>query len=176
VRAVAIRAGQATGRAAPDTTTPRLEHETFTLKNGLKVILSQDKRLPMVAVNLWYHVGPANEIPGRRGFASRRRIRNSCSQPLLRRARVAGILAEAMCRLGFTHALVHTRTYNVRHRAFLNWIRYGRRARYAAIGVWCSPRQCDCQRYELKFAGPQPHPALGVGGRPFNPAWARCPL
>jgi zinc protease len=48
---------------------PRLEHTTFTLKNGLKVILSQDKRLPMVAVNLWYHVGPANEIPGRTGFA-----------------------------------------------------------------------------------------------------------
>ncbi len=48
---------------------PRLEHTTFTLKNGLKVILSQDKRLPMVAVNLWYHVGPANEIPSRTGFA-----------------------------------------------------------------------------------------------------------
>ena len=48
---------------------PRLEHTTFTLANGLKVIFSQDKRLPMVAVNLWYHVGPANEIPGRTGFA-----------------------------------------------------------------------------------------------------------
>ena len=48
---------------------PRLEHTTFTLSNGLKVIFSQDKRLPMVAVNLWYHVGPANEIPGRTGFA-----------------------------------------------------------------------------------------------------------
>ena len=49
--------------------TPRLEHETYTLKNGLKVILSEDKRLPMVAVNLWYHVGPADETPGRTGFA-----------------------------------------------------------------------------------------------------------
>ena len=48
---------------------PRLEYTTFTLSNGLKVIFSQDKRLPMVAVNLWYHVGPANEIPGRTGFA-----------------------------------------------------------------------------------------------------------
>ncbi|HTH03894.1 MAG TPA: pitrilysin family protein [Vicinamibacterales bacterium] len=48
---------------------PRLDHQTYTLKNGLKVILSEDKRLPMVAVNLWYHVGPANEIPGRTGFA-----------------------------------------------------------------------------------------------------------
>ena len=59
---------QTTARAAAPST-PRLEHQTFTLPNGLKVILSQDKRLPMVAVNLWYHVGPANEIPGRTGFA-----------------------------------------------------------------------------------------------------------
>jgi zinc protease len=55
-----------TPQAAP---VPRLDHSTFTLKNGLKVILSQDRRLPMVAVNLWYHVGPANEVPGRTGFA-----------------------------------------------------------------------------------------------------------
>ena len=55
--------------AAVPTGTPRLEHQTYTLKNGLKVILSEDKRLPMVAVNLWYHVGPANETPGRTGFA-----------------------------------------------------------------------------------------------------------
>ena len=59
---------QTTARAAAPST-PRLEHQTFALPNGLKVILSQDKRLPMVAVNLWYHVGPANEIPGRTGFA-----------------------------------------------------------------------------------------------------------
>jgi zinc protease len=48
---------------------PRLPFETYTLKNGLQVILSQDRRLPLVAVNLWYHVGPANEEPGRTGFA-----------------------------------------------------------------------------------------------------------
>jgi zinc protease len=59
----------APSRAAQDAAIPRLEHTTFTLDNGLKVILSQDKRLPMVAVNLWYHVGPANEIPARTGFA-----------------------------------------------------------------------------------------------------------
>ena len=41
----------------------------MTLPNGLKVILSQDRRLPVVAVNIWYHVGPANELPGRTGFA-----------------------------------------------------------------------------------------------------------
>jgi len=37
--------------------------------NGLEVILSEDHRLPLVAVNLWYHVGPANEVPGGTGFA-----------------------------------------------------------------------------------------------------------
>jgi zinc protease len=48
---------------------PLLPYETMTLPNGLKVILSQDRRLPVVAVNIWYHVGPANELPGRTGFA-----------------------------------------------------------------------------------------------------------
>jgi zinc protease len=41
----------------------------FTLDNGLRVILHEDHRLPMVAVNLWYHVGSKNEHPGRTGFA-----------------------------------------------------------------------------------------------------------
>src|SRR5436305_1779206 len=48
---------------------PQLKFEKYKLQNGLVVILSEDHRLPMVAVNLWYHVGPANEIPGRTGFA-----------------------------------------------------------------------------------------------------------
>ena len=43
--------------------------ETFTLDNGLFVTLSQDCTAPIVAVNLWYHVGSANERPGRTGFA-----------------------------------------------------------------------------------------------------------
>jgi zinc protease len=41
----------------------------FTLENGLRVIIHEDRRLPMVAVNLWYHVGSKNEHPGRTGFA-----------------------------------------------------------------------------------------------------------
>src|SRR6185312_15150297 len=48
---------------------PTIKYTTFKLKNGLNVIVSEDHRLPMVAVNLWYHVGPANEAPGRTGFA-----------------------------------------------------------------------------------------------------------
>jgi zinc protease len=41
----------------------------FTLENGLRVIIHEDRRLPMVAVNVWYHVGSKNEHPGRTGFA-----------------------------------------------------------------------------------------------------------
>src|SRR5205809_2835913 len=48
---------------------PKIDFEKYTLPNGLDVILSEDHRLPLVAVNLWYHVGPANEEPGRTGFA-----------------------------------------------------------------------------------------------------------
>ncbi len=48
---------------------PDLPFEKYTLPNGLEVILSQNTRLPMVSVNLWYHVGPVNEEPGRTGFA-----------------------------------------------------------------------------------------------------------
>ncbi len=39
------------------------------LANGLQVVLHVDRRLPLVAVNLWYHVGSKHELPGRTGFA-----------------------------------------------------------------------------------------------------------
>src|SRR5437588_4601762 len=55
--------------AAPAVPAPQIKYEKYTLKNGLEVILSEDHRLPLVAVDLWYHVGPANELPGRTGFA-----------------------------------------------------------------------------------------------------------
>jgi zinc protease len=41
----------------------------FRLANGLNVILHRDTTVPVVAVNVWYHVGSANEKPGRTGFA-----------------------------------------------------------------------------------------------------------
>ena len=47
----------------------RIPIETFRLPNGLFVTLSADHTAPIVAVNLWYHVGSANERPGRTGFA-----------------------------------------------------------------------------------------------------------
>ena len=40
-----------------------------TLPNGLDVIVHEDHHLPIVAVNVWYHVGSKNERPGRTGFA-----------------------------------------------------------------------------------------------------------
>ncbi|MGH9237893.1 MAG: M16 family metallopeptidase [Vicinamibacterales bacterium] len=55
--------------AAAPSDIPRITFEKYTLPNGLDVILRQDRRLPVVAVDLWYHVGPANEEKGRTGFA-----------------------------------------------------------------------------------------------------------
>jgi zinc protease len=43
--------------------------ESYTLPNGLTVVLSTDRTTPTVAVNMWYHVGSKNEMPGRTGFA-----------------------------------------------------------------------------------------------------------
>ena len=43
--------------------------ESYRLPNGLQVVLSEDHTAPIVAVNLWYHVGSANERTGRTGFA-----------------------------------------------------------------------------------------------------------
>jgi zinc protease len=48
---------------------PQLSFEKLTLPNGLDVILHQDHKLPVVHVNLWYHVGSKNEKPGKTGFA-----------------------------------------------------------------------------------------------------------
>ena len=48
---------------------PELKYEKFVMPNGLTVITHEDHRLPLVAVDLWYHVGPLNEKPGRTGFA-----------------------------------------------------------------------------------------------------------
>jgi zinc protease len=47
----------------------QIPYTKTTLANGLDVIVHEDHQLPMVAVNLWYHVGSKNERPGRTGFA-----------------------------------------------------------------------------------------------------------
>ncbi len=43
--------------------------EKYTLDNGLDVVLHIDRTLPIAAVNVWYHVGSAREVPGKSGFA-----------------------------------------------------------------------------------------------------------
>ena len=48
---------------------PVIPFEKYKLDNGLEVILSQDRSLPVVAVNIWYHVGAGDEVAGRTGFA-----------------------------------------------------------------------------------------------------------
>jgi hypothetical protein len=48
---------------------PSIAFEKYKLKNGLEVILSEDHTLPLVSVDIWYHVGPAYEVAGRTGFA-----------------------------------------------------------------------------------------------------------
>ena len=52
--------------AIPDLDLPFQYHR---LANGLRVVLHRQLELPLVAVNLWYHVGSKNERPGRTGFA-----------------------------------------------------------------------------------------------------------
>ncbi len=56
---------------APPTASPGpvVPFEKYTLDNGLTVLLHRDPSLPIVAVEVWYRVGPVNEPPGRSGFA-----------------------------------------------------------------------------------------------------------
>jgi zinc protease len=46
-----------------------IPHQKFVLDNGLTLIVHEDRKAPIVAVNVWYHVGSKNEKPGRTGFA-----------------------------------------------------------------------------------------------------------
>ncbi len=47
----------------------KIEFEQYRLENGLNVILHHDDKVPVVAVNIWYHVGSRNEKPGETGYA-----------------------------------------------------------------------------------------------------------
>ncbi|TCZ82402.1 pitrilysin family protein [Lysobacter sp. N42] len=64
IAAPSLALAQARPAAAVD-----IPYEEFTLPNGLRVIVHTDRKAPIVAVNLWYHVGSKNETPGRTGFA-----------------------------------------------------------------------------------------------------------
>ena len=65
----AVDAGHTERAATVDTRATTIAFEKFKLANGLTVILHSDRSLPLVAVNVWYHVGPANEPAHRSGFA-----------------------------------------------------------------------------------------------------------
>jgi zinc protease len=64
VLAAAVASAQGPSQASID-----IPFERFVLPNGLTVIVHEDHKAPIVAVNVWYHVGSKNERPGRTGFA-----------------------------------------------------------------------------------------------------------
>jgi len=64
--AYSVFAQSASGQASADIDIP---FQKFVLDNGLTLIVHEDHKAPIVAVNLWYHVGSKNEKPGKTGFA-----------------------------------------------------------------------------------------------------------
>jgi zinc protease len=64
--AVAQGPREAEASSAP---TLALAYDRFVLPNGLTVIVHEDRKAPVVAVSIWYHVGSKNEPPGKTGFA-----------------------------------------------------------------------------------------------------------
>ena len=55
--------------APPDIPIPDIPYTKFVLPNGLTVLVHEDHKTPVVAINTWYHVGSKNEKPGKTGFA-----------------------------------------------------------------------------------------------------------
>ncbi len=64
--AAVLAASMATAVVAED---PEIPFDEFYLDNGLRVIVHEDRKAPIVAITLWYHVGSKNEVPGKTGFA-----------------------------------------------------------------------------------------------------------
>jgi zinc protease len=75
--AILLSASSARAQSAPQSADPapaaqpalRVPYTHFTLPNGLDVILHEDRSVPVVSINMWYHVGSGSEKPGRTGFA-----------------------------------------------------------------------------------------------------------
>ncbi|HLJ89641.1 MAG TPA: pitrilysin family protein [Candidatus Angelobacter sp.] len=55
--------------AVPSIPIPDIPYTKFVLTNGLTLLVHEDHKAPVVAVNTWYHVGSKNERPGKTGFA-----------------------------------------------------------------------------------------------------------
>ena len=64
-----LHAAPVASASTPDIPIPDIKYTKFTLKNGLTVLVHEDRKTPVVAVNTWYHVGSKNEKPGKTGFA-----------------------------------------------------------------------------------------------------------
>ena len=62
-------ASATTVKSAVDIPIPDIKYTKFVLKNGLTLLVHEDHKAPIVAVNTWYHVGSKNEKPGKTGFA-----------------------------------------------------------------------------------------------------------
>jgi len=62
-------ASAAPAARATESPIPDIPYTKFVLENGLTVLVHEDHKAPVVAVNLWYHVGSKNETPGKTGFA-----------------------------------------------------------------------------------------------------------
>jgi zinc protease len=62
--ALALTASATSAQEVPD-----VAFTKYVLKNGLTLVVHEDHKAPIVAVNVWYHVGSKNEKPGRTGFA-----------------------------------------------------------------------------------------------------------
>ena len=68
LRTFALSLGLCAGAFA-QTASIDIPYQKFVLDNGLTVIVHEDHKAPIVAVNIWYHVGSKNEKPGKTGFA-----------------------------------------------------------------------------------------------------------
>ena len=70
IAAVAFGAAPAAKTPAP-AKVPQVDipYKQYTLKNGLTLVVHEDHKAPIVAVNIWYHTGSKNEKPGKTGFA-----------------------------------------------------------------------------------------------------------
>jgi zinc protease len=64
--AAALAIALATAAVAQD---PEIPFDEFYLDNGLRVVVHEDHKAPIVAITIWYHVGSKNEVPGKTGFA-----------------------------------------------------------------------------------------------------------
>ncbi|OFA00019.1 M16 family metallopeptidase [Duganella phyllosphaerae] len=67
--AASVHAADVKPVAKADIAIPDIPYKKFVLKNGLTLLVHEDHKTPVVAINTWYHVGSKNEKPGKTGFA-----------------------------------------------------------------------------------------------------------